>query len=347
MPLRRPTVVHVRYPLESGSIALRLDDDWERNVLPVAIEDGGSTTTFQLRLDRPYAYFKPVLEAPGHELRWAVGNDYLLVAGSERTLYPSFWAEATCTPCEIRGHRATGDGLRLSYRVFQPPGYGENHLKRYPVVFMQDGQNLFHPGESAFGNAWRIGETLEWLTAMNAIDKVLIVGLYPEDRQRDYTFPGYQRFGEVLAGEVLEEIARDWRTLPGPDHTAVMGSSLGGVVSFFLAWQWPEVFGMTACMSSTFGWRDDLRRRVAEEPQRDLCIYLDSGWPHDNYEVTRAMRDLLVQRGYGRRRDLMYLAFPQALHDERYWALRVPIPFQFFFRSGPLPGLGVGDGGGG
>ncbi len=341
-PTRPTTAVRVRYPLAEGSIALRLDSDWDRDVEAVALEDGAATTTFQLRLSRPYAYFKPVLRRDGQEVRWAAGNDYLLVAGADRTIYPSFWAESICTPCDVREVSGEGGAPPISYRVFQPPGYGENVLKRYPVVYIQDGQNLFFPEESAFGKAWRIGETLEWLAAMNAIDKVLIVGLVPQDRQRDYTAPGYQSYGETLVQRVLPEVESDWRALRGPENTAVMGSSLGGVVSFFLAWNWPETFGMTACMSSTFGWRDDLRSRIASEPQRDLRIYLDSGWPDDNYEVTRAMRDLLVQRGYGRRRDLMYLAFPQALHDERYWALRVPIPFQFFFRSGPLPGVSPG-----
>ena len=73
-----------------------------------------------------------------------------------------------------------------------------------------------------------------------------------------------------------------YRTLPGPRHTAVMGSSLGVVVSLFLAWQWPEVFGNAACLSSTFGYRDDLHERIETEPKRPIKIYLDSGWPRNN-----------------------------------------------------------------
>ena len=190
-PTRPTTAVRVRYPLAEGSIALRLDSDWDRDVEAVALEDGAATTTFQLRLSRPYAYFKPVLRRDGQEVRWAAGNDYLLVAGADRTIYPSFWAESICTPCDVREVSGEGGAPPISYRVFQPPGYGENVLKRYPVVYIQDGQNLFFPEESAFGKAWRIGETLEWLAAMNAIDKVLIVGLVPQDRQREYTAPGY------------------------------------------------------------------------------------------------------------------------------------------------------------
>jgi len=110
-----------------------------------------------------------------------------------------------------------------------------------------------------------------------------------------------------------------------------MGSSLGGVVSFYLAWQHPEVFGMAASLSSTFGWRDDLKDRVAEEPRRNVRFYLDSGWPQDNYEATRDMRALLVRKGYREGRDLFYLGFPEALHNEAHWAMRCHVPFQFFF----------------
>jgi len=130
-------------------------------------------------------------------------------------------------------------------------------------------------------------------------------------------------------------IDRKYRTLAAAINTAVMGSSLGGVVSFYLGWQWPEVFGKIACLSSTFAYRDDLLERIAAEPKRRIQIYLDSGWPGDNYEATRSMRDRLIWKGYRPGSELFYLAFPEARHDENAWATRSPIPFQFLF--GKLP----------
>src|SRR5947208_2287024 len=124
-------------------------------------------------------------------------------------------------------------------------------------------------------------------------------------------------------------------TLNGPTNTAAMGSSLGGVVSFYIGWQWPEVFGKIACLSSTFTYRDNLLDRVSTESKRKLRIYLDSGWPGDNYEPTRSMRDRLIWKGYRPDSELLYLAFPDAKHDENAWAARSPIPFQFLF--GNLP----------
>lgn len=76
------------------------------------------------------------------------------------------------------------------------------------------------------------------------------------------------------------------------------GSSLGGVVSFYSAWEYPRVFGGAVCMSSTFSYKDDLIERVLSEPTRDVRFYLDSGWPNDNYEVTTEMALALVSKGW-------------------------------------------------
>jgi predicted alpha/beta superfamily hydrolase len=108
------------------------------------------------------------------------------------------------------------------------------------------------------------------------------------------------------------------------------GSSLGGVVSFYTVWQYPEVFGAAACMSSTFTHKDDLFERVLNEPKRNVGFYLDSGWPGDNYEVTVAMALILVSRGWRYGRDLIHLCFPRATHDETAWGMRLHLPMQFF-----------------
>src|SRR4030095_6420225 len=117
-----------------------------------------------------------------------------------------------------------------------------------------------------------------------------------------------------------------YRTLAEPASMAVMGSSLGGVVSFYLGWQWPDVFGKVACVSSTFTYRDDFLERISAEPKRKIRVYLDSGWPGDNYEATRSVRDRLIWKVYRLGSELFYLAFPEATHDENAWAARSAIP---------------------
>ncbi len=333
---RSPVTVRVHYPLRAnglahGRLVLRADPDWVTDIEAVRVSPGGSSHDFVLPPGESHRYFKPVWRG-GEELRWAAGANSLLLSCSRnaRDIYPYFDEDARCSECELK-ELTDATGRVHRYRAFYPAGYWENPLRRYRVLYMQDGQNLFFPGEAFGGNHWRIAETLRLLEAMNAIEPMIVVGVYPGAREQDYTQPGYENYGRFVTELLKPAIDAEYRTLTGAEHTAVMGSSLGGVVSLYLAWEYPDVFGMAACLSSTFGWRDNLRERIAREPRRKLVLYLDSGWPRDNYEVTRDMHALLARRGYRPGRDLHYLSFPEALHDEYHWAMRAHIPFQHFF----------------
>lgn len=331
--------IRVTYPSGRGRLCLRAAPAWDRDIEPLVTSADGDTHEFQITCDEPYVYFKPVL-VRASERRWSVGENCLALAGSMAPVpvYPYFDEDSHCSACELRELDAGGRLHRL--RVFYPPGYHENPLARFPVLYMQDGQNLFFPQEAAYGVHWGISETLTKLDSMSALKRMLVVGVYPGDRERDYTAPGYEAYGRFLVESVKPWIDAHYRSLADASHTMVMGSSLGGVVSFYLAWQYPQVFGQAACLSSTFGWRDDLRMRVATEARRPIRIYLDSGWPRDNYEVTRDMRELLRTRGYTDGLDLHYFAFPDARHDEGHWGMRVHLPLQLLTpRTTPPPAV--------
>ncbi|NUO82597.1 alpha/beta hydrolase [candidate division KSB1 bacterium] len=328
--------IRVIYPLQDGRIVLRVDDDWNHNVEAASRNNERTIFEFHVTTNQPYLYFKPCIE-DRNGWHWSQGNNYLAVvnAAEAKEIYPHFFSSLAGTisePIDFYSH-ILNNSHRL--RLYYPPGYEENTLKRYPVLYMHDGQNLFFPEEAFFNNEWRIDETMNRLDAMNVIDKVIVVGIYPQDRMYEYTQPGYESFGRFLVEELKREVDANLRTLATAANTAVMGSSLGGVVSLYLAWQYPHVFGKAACLSSTFTYRDDLMQRITREPKRELQIYLDSGWPEDNYEVTRSMRDLLLRQGFVAGRDLLYFAFPEALHSEAHWATRSHIPFQFFFGKAP------------
>jgi predicted alpha/beta superfamily hydrolase len=327
-------IINVFYPADGAKILLRTETDWDLDVEPTRSDEGKAE--FLIETDRPFFYFKPVLQQNGRP-EWARGENFLAIATSDTPLdiYPYFSDEIHCSVCELMSPLPSGTGAEHRFRVFLPPGYRENTLKHYPVLYMHDGNNLFLKEEAFLGNTWRTDEVLNVLDRMNAINNVIVVGILPNDRMAEYTSPGYHDYGRFLVETLKPLIDAKYRTLIGPADTAVMGSSLGGVVSFYLGWQRPDVFGKVACLSSTFGYRDDLIERVATESKRNLRIYLDSGWPGDNYEATHSMRDRLVWKGYRPGSELFYLAFPEARHDENAWATRSPIPFQFLF--GKLP----------
>ena len=332
-PLTYFGYVRVFYPLKRGRITLRVEGDWNHDLEPTHVSEDGQRFDFLVEHSAPYLLCKPVLHHAEH-LHWAAGANKLLIFSEEpQDVYPHFYSPERGTITEILECPSETLNRSIRTRLYLPPGYDENHLKRYPVLYMHDGRNLFFPEEAFLGNDWKIDETLDLLGSMSLIDRAIVVGVHANERDVDYTQPGYEAFGAALVNDLKPWVDRSWRTLPGPEETTVMGASLGGVVSFYLGWEYPHVFGNVACMSSTFGYRDDLLRRVKEEcvdDRRDLKIYLDSGWPRDNYEVTLTLANALLESGFARGSEMLHLAFPHAPHSESSWAARVHIPLQLF-----------------
>lgn len=324
--------LRVRYPVAEGRIVLRTELDWDRDLEASTVSDGGTTFTFELEARRPFLYFKPCWRV-GSETRWSVGSNalVLMTAQGTRDVYPYFSGSEHGTFSPVIEVDSAVLGRKHLLRAYVPPGYHENTLKRYPVLFMQDGKNLFFPEEAFGGRDWDVHGSLQLLDGMNAVDKVVVVGVFSGDRMAEYTKPGYEAYGRSVVEEIVPQAVRRLRLIGGRRETAVMGSSLGGVVSFFMAWQWPEVFGAAACLSSTFSHRDDLVERVLSEPKCPARFYLDSGWPGDNYEVTLAMAIALQSRGYVPGREFVHFAFPLQAHEEAAWGSRLHLPLQLFW----------------
>jgi predicted alpha/beta superfamily hydrolase len=326
--LRRDLRVH--YPAGAGRMVLRTDLDWDEDLEPVQVSAEGDTSTFTLEAHRPFLYFKPCLRDGDREVRWSVGPNLLLLMTHEGAsdVYPYFEGPETGTFSPVVERNSAILGRKHLVRVYLPPGYAENPLRRYPVFYMQDGKNLFFPEEAFLGRDWQVGEALSLLDTMNAVDRVVVVGIHSGDRMNEYTRPGYEAYARSVVEEIRPEVVSRFRVFDTARETGVIGSSLGGVVSFYMAWQYPEVFGYAACLSSTFSHRDDLIDRVLSEPKGTAKFYLDSGWPGDNYEVTLAMAMALARRGYRVREDFLHLVFPLDEHDEKAWGNRLHIPLQ-------------------
>jgi len=323
--------LRVAYPAGRGRIVLRTEQDWERNMEPVAVSEDGTVSTFALEADRPFLYFKPCLVESG-AVHWAVGrNRLVLMTGRDtRAAYPHFFSPDVGRFSALVELPSKLLGRDHKIRGYLPPGYDENTLREFPVLFMQDGQNLFFPEEAFLGHDWKVESTGDVLRAMNAVDDFVIMGVYSGDRMTEYTKPGYAAYSRSLAEEIVPEIERRGvRVGRHRRQRTVWGSSLGGVVSFHTVWQHPDVFGSAACLSSTFSFQDDLIDRVLTEPCRDVGFYLDSGWPGDNYEVTAGMAMALISRGWEYGRNLLHLSFPMAEHSEKSWGTRLHLPLQF------------------
>lgn len=321
--------MHIRviHPANQGDIRLKSElDDWKEAMEPAIWDARTKSHWFSLTTDQPFLRFKPVL-VRGDSETWADGDDCIaLAARKTTTVTPVFPTEAGCLsePLELEDFR---------YRVYLPSGYHTHPHQHFPVLYMHDGHNLFLEHESYAGATWRVQETVERLRSQGAIPGAIVVGIYPRRREEDYTAPGYRAYADFLALRLKPLIDQNYRTVPNPNATVMLGSSLGGVATLHAGWAYPEVFGKVACLSPTFGWRDDLFERVAREQPPRLTIYIDSGAPKDNYHRARAMAQLLEDRGFRRGTNLLHLAFPGGAHSETAWASRLHLPLQFFLQN--------------
>jgi enterochelin esterase-like enzyme len=115
--------------------------------------------------------------------------------------------------------------------------------------------------------------TLRVCYPMEAIKDLIIVGVYSdEDREEEYTKPGYEAYARSMVEELVPAEQLFLRTTKDRIDRTMWGSSLGGVVSFYSVWQYPDVFGGAICMSSAFSYKDDLIQRVLTEPRRDVAV---------------------------------------------------------------------------
>src|SRR4029079_7096896 len=110
-------------------------------------------------------------------------------------------------------------------RAYIPAGYEENPLRRYPVIYMQDGKNLFFPDDASLGNEWRIDEAISLLDTMNVVDRVVVVGIHSGDRMSEYTQPGYEAYARSVVEEIRPVVNGRLRVYEERRETGVIGSS--------------------------------------------------------------------------------------------------------------------------
>lgn len=250
---------------------------------------------------------------------------------------------------DVRRHTAFHSDIMGRGRdiwVLLPRSYADSTGKRYPVLYMHDGRNAFDPALSYAGVDWQVDEVVDSLSAKGKLPELMVVAI-DNTPQRSMEYAD-TTLGELYAQFIVEElkpfIDEQYRTLPSRDHTAVMGSSMGGLISFLLAWWYPDVFGHAACLSPAFLWGDDKAlRRVKEEqpPAARVRIYLDIGDQGIERELapgTVRMAQLLQERGWMPDRELVCRRFPGSGHHESAWALRMDNVLRFLF----LPALASG-----
>lgn len=220
--------------------------------------------------------------------------------------------------------------------VWLPTSYNpiKNPEKRYPVLYMHDGQNIMDPKTAYVGKDWRVDETVLKLIRQKKIKEIIVVGIYNSpDRLDEYSWSEKgQNYLKFIVAELKPFIDSAYKTLSDKDNTAIMGSSMGGLISFYAAWHYPEVFSMAGCMSSSFYYNNDRSIKQVEEytgPKKHVMFYIDHG--EDGNVRGQRMFVELSKKGYIIGQDIDYYYAPGAEHNEREWAARLERPLIFFF----------------
>ncbi|MCC6547802.1 hypothetical protein IT570_11605 [Candidatus Sumerlaeota bacterium] len=256
---------------------------------------------------------------------------------------------------------------RRKVRVFLPSEYAANPAKRFRFLIQQDAQMAFtvRDAELPYGS-WGIDEWIGKLATEGVIDPPIVVAVdNSPSRMREYfplsdEFKLYERF---VLEELLPWIHANHRVLDGPENASLMGSSMGGLVSFALALNHQGFFGSAACLSPWFEVENnqyvhDVLKKVQKKPA--LRIYLDSGirdWRDldDGHRGMLLARKELLRLGFREGDDLQVIVdtwFPTmgdftnssvkddkreaALtnqHNEFQWRRRMRAPLEFLFRK--------------
>jgi len=256
----------------------------------------------------------------------------------------------------LQGFRSRFLPTRRDIIVYLPEAYLTAPARRFPVFYLNDGQNLID-GRTSFvpHRTWQADTAADNLTRSGEIEPVILVGINNTGvrRMAEYTHTRDPRrgggdggrYGRLLVQELKPLIDHIFRTLPDPANTAIGGSSLGGLVSLSIALDYPDIFGKAAVLSPSVWWnqRAILHRVGGARPKPSLRLWLDMG----TAEGLRHLRDTdllhrrLLQRGWrdnasqATQPDLAYLRVPNALHDESAWAARFPQVLRFLFPPRP------------
>lgn len=276
---------------------------------------------------------------PGNHT-FSVTNDTTLKYNIERWKdgTPSFTGQITGT-VEYLDSLTFDFLLPRDVIVWLPPGYDENETKRYPVLYLHDGQNVIDPATSAFGTDWQIDEAADSLIRKNEIEPLIIVGIYnTRQRSREYTHTDtgsvYMRF---IVEKLKPMIDEKYRTLPGREFTATGGSSAGGLISFMLLWEYSDVFSKAICMSPAFKInRIDYVSNVENYTgkRKDIQVYIDNGGVDLESRLQPGIDEMvkaLERKGYKKNEDFFFVIDKDASHSENAWASRIPNALKLLF----------------
>jgi alpha-glucosidase len=212
--------------------------------------------------------------------------------------------------------------------VYLPPNYYQS-TKKYPVIYMHDGQNLFDSATSFIGE-WEVDETLNdiYKTTKKGF---IVVGIANggEARLDEYTPWKNEKYGggkgdyyiKFLINTLKPYIDKQFRTKKQAKHTAIIGSSLGGLISYYGGLQHPNVFGKIGALSTSFWFSDNVYSftdTVIKSKSSKIYLLVGEKEGHNMVPDTQKIEQMLLKNGFSSK-NLKTKVHPKGEHNEAFW----------------------------
>lgn len=225
--------------------------------------------------------------------------------------------------------------------VYTPPGYNGASAKRYPVLYMHDGQNLFE-AKTSYAGEWGIDELMDSLIDKGIAPSIVVGINNSAERIREYKPFDSEKYGESLADEYLQFIAKDlkpyidsiYKTKPDALNTIIAGSSMGGLVSYYAAVKYQTVFGKAGFFSTSF-WIEpsliDLLPVSKLSTSNKYFFYMGEMEGEDNVLLNEKFADKMALMGNA----VIYaITAEDGEHNEKSWAKTFPLFYKWIMATG-------------
>lgn len=178
------------------------------------------------------------------------------------------------------------EGRRMVY-VYLPPGYDPDAEDRYPTIYVHDGADYIKRANAV--------NTLNNLISTNKMRPVIGVFINPINRMTEYMYN--IKYSKLICEEIIPEVDKNFKTIPNAENRAIMGASLGGIISFFTAYKYPDCFKNIIGQSSSFLFLEKDITRLIENNHREFNVYMDVGIFESLIYPNRRMAQVYRRKG--------------------------------------------------
>jgi len=230
---------------------------------------------------------------------------------------------------------------RKTIRLYLPPNYYQR--QQFPVIYMHDGQNIFDEATS-FSGEWRVDEIMDSLYSRRGF-AAIVVAIYNDSKERLNEYSpwrndslGYGGSGEEYAYFVARElkpfIDKYYRANPDPQFNAIVGSSMGGLISIYIGLKYPDAFGRVGAFSPALWFSPEIFEYVSKHKRKsEQRIYLLAGEKEGNTMVNdmKMLENLLFKAGYSDDYFVRLKLVPDGKHAEWFWSREFTEAIEYLF----------------